>query len=109
MIESGLPGFDVVLYSGVLGPKGMDAAVVRKLNAEFAKVLGRVLHRPSVAPVPGFALRLLLGEVADALILNGQRVLPAKAMGLGFEFRHPDLASALRAIYGGAQTGGQRA
>jgi hypothetical protein len=78
-------------------------------NAEFAKVLGRVLHRPSVAPVPGFALRLLLGEVADALILNGQRVLPAKATRLGFEFSYPDLAPALRAIYGGAQRGRQRA
>jgi tripartite-type tricarboxylate transporter receptor subunit TctC len=39
MIEAGIPGFEVVLYSGVLGPKGMDAAVVRKLNAEFAKVV----------------------------------------------------------------------
>jgi hypothetical protein len=47
-------------------------------------------------------MRLLLGEMADALILNGQRVLPAKATLHGFEFRYPDLESALRAIYGGS-------
>jgi hypothetical protein len=50
-------------------------------------------------PAPAFALRLMLGEMADALILEGQRVLPAKAERLGFQFRHPDLESALRAIY----------
>jgi uncharacterized protein (TIGR01777 family) len=68
-------------------------------NAQFAKTLGRVLHRPALAPAPAFAMRLLLGEMADALILNGQRVLPAKATLHGFEFRYPDLESALRAIY----------
>jgi hypothetical protein len=70
-------------------------------NAKFAQTLGRVLHRPALAPAPAFAMRLLLGEMADALILNGQRVLPAKATLHGFEFRYPDLESALRAIYGG--------
>ncbi|RPI39449.1 MAG: tripartite tricarboxylate transporter substrate binding protein, partial [Betaproteobacteria bacterium] len=39
MIESGLPGFEIVLYSGIMGPKGMDAALVRRINAEFAKVV----------------------------------------------------------------------
>jgi tripartite-type tricarboxylate transporter receptor subunit TctC len=39
MIEAGLPGFEIVLYSGILGPAGMNAAVVRRLNAEFAKVV----------------------------------------------------------------------
>jgi uncharacterized protein (TIGR01777 family) len=72
-------------------------------NAEFTRTLARVLHRPALAPAPAFALRLLLGEMADALILNGQRVLPAKATRHGFEFRYPDLEAALRAIYGGAE------
>jgi uncharacterized protein (TIGR01777 family) len=71
-------------------------------NTKFAQTLGRVLHRPALAPAPAFAMRLLLGEMADALILNGQRVLPAKATLHGFEFRYPDLESALRAIYGGS-------
>jgi uncharacterized protein (TIGR01777 family) len=69
-------------------------------NAEFAKTLGRVLHRPALMPAPAFAMRLLLGEMADALILNGQRVLPSKAMLHRFEFRYPDLESALCAIFG---------
>ena len=68
-------------------------------NREFAAALGRALHRPALAPAPAFALRLMLGEMADAMILEGQRVLPAKATRNGFEFRYPDLDSALRHIY----------
>ena len=68
-------------------------------NREFAQALGRALHRPAVAPAPGFALRLMLGEMADAMILAGQRVLPARATRNGFEFRYPTLDSALRQIY----------
>ena len=68
-------------------------------NREFAEALARALHRPALVPAPAFAVRLLLGEMADALILSGQRVLPAKATQNGFEFRYPDLESALRQIY----------
>jgi uncharacterized protein (TIGR01777 family) len=85
----------------VTGPVNLTAPAP-VTNAEFAQTLGRVLHRPALMPAPAFALRLLLGEMADALILNGQRVLPAKATLHGFEFRYPDLESALRAIYGGS-------
>lgn len=63
---------------------------------EFCKTLGRVLHRPSWAPVPGFALRLLLGEMAE-MLLTGQRVLPAQAQRLGYSFRYPTLHEALQA------------
>jgi hypothetical protein len=68
-------------------------------NLEFARTLGRVLHRPAIVPAPAFALRLMLGEMADAL-LTGERVFPEKAHSLGFEFRYPLLEPALRAIYG---------
>jgi uncharacterized protein (TIGR01777 family) len=68
-------------------------------NREFARVLGRVLGRPAVIPAPASALRLVLGELADALILGGQRVVPARAHALGYEFRHPTLEPALREIY----------
>jgi len=68
-------------------------------NREFTQALARALHRPAIAPAPAFALRFLLGEMADAMILNGRRVLPAKAEMKGFEFRYPDLDSALRQIY----------
>lgn len=69
-------------------------------NREFAQTLGRVLRRPGFVPTPALALRLALGEMADALLLGGQRVLPAKAQSLGFAFRYPLLEPALRAIFG---------
>ncbi len=64
---------------------------------EFCKTLGRILHRPSWAPVPAFALRLLLGEMAD-MLLAGQRVLPAEAQRLGYAFKYPTLLEALQAL-----------
>lgn len=68
-------------------------------NAVFTKALGRVLHRPTVLPIPGFGPKLLLGsELASALLLEGQRVLPEVLLDAGFEFRHDDLETALRAI-----------
>lgn len=67
-------------------------------NAEFAARLGEVLHRPALVPVPAFALRLLFGEMADAALLASQRVLPARLSARGFEFRHPALTDALRAV-----------
>jgi uncharacterized protein len=71
-------------------------------NAEFAHALGRALHRPSFMPAPAFALRLLLGEMADALLLSGQRAVPAKAGTLGFSFSYTRLDDALAAIFGSA-------
>jgi uncharacterized protein len=65
-------------------------------NAEFATILGHVLHRPALVPVPAFALRLLFGTMADHTILASQRVVPEKLAGAGFEFRHPLLDEALR-------------
>jgi len=67
-------------------------------NREFARALGRALRRPSIMPAPAFALRIVLGEMANAMVLSGQRVLPDKAQRNGFEFRFTDLESTLRAI-----------
>ena len=92
----------------ITGPLNLTASSP-VTNAEFARTLGRVLHRPALTPAPAFAMRLLLGEMADALILNGQRVLPAKATLHGFEFRYPDLGSALRGIFGGVPAAARRA
>jgi hypothetical protein len=64
-------------------------------NAEFSKALGRVLKRPSLLPAPPFALRLALGEMADALLLSGQRALPVRATDLGFSFRYSNIDEAL--------------
>jgi uncharacterized protein len=68
-------------------------------NDEFSRTLGRVLGRPSWLKAPSFALRLVLGEMADALVLGGQRVLPEVAQQGGFVFRYPALEPALREIY----------
>lgn len=64
------------------------------INREFTQTLGRALHRPSFIRTPEFALRLMLGEVAD-VICSGQRVLPRKAEPLGYSFRFPQIDSAL--------------
>jgi NAD dependent epimerase/dehydratase family enzyme len=69
-------------------------------NLEFARTLGRVLRRPAFMPAPAFALRLLLGEMADALLLSGQRAVPRKAEATGFAFQYQTLDRALRAIFG---------
>lgn len=66
-------------------------------NAEFVATLGRVLHRPAVLPIPGFALKALVGEFAESL-LTGQKVFPEAAQRLGYRFRYPDLETALRAL-----------
>jgi uncharacterized protein (TIGR01777 family) len=68
-------------------------------NADFARALGRSIGRPSFVPTPGIALKLLLGEMAEALLLSGQRVVPSRAERLGYAFAFPDLAGALRAIF----------
>jgi uncharacterized protein (TIGR01777 family) len=68
--------------------------------AEFCRVLGRVMGRPSWLQVPGFAVRLALGEMAS-LLTTGQRVTPMVALSSGFPFVHPDLESALHAILTG--------
>jgi uncharacterized protein (TIGR01777 family) len=69
-------------------------------NIEFAHALGRALRRPAFMPAPSFALRLMLGEMADALLLSGQRAVPAKAGTLGFPFKYSQLDDALAAIFG---------
>jgi len=63
---------------------------------DFCRTLGKVLGRPSWTPVPSFALRLLLGEMAE-MLLTGQRVMPAAAQRLGYQFRYPKLEEALQA------------
>jgi uncharacterized protein len=66
-------------------------------NREFSKALGRVLGRPSLLPVPALGLRALYGEMAG-IVTTGARVMPAKALVLGFEFAHPQLEEALRQV-----------
>jgi uncharacterized protein (TIGR01777 family) len=67
-------------------------------NAEFSRALGRALHRPALIPAPAFAIRLLLGEMAD-MVLTGQRAVPARVQNGGFHFRFPEIDIALRGIF----------
>jgi uncharacterized protein (TIGR01777 family) len=64
-------------------------------NREFSKALGRALHRPAIAPVPGFAVELLYGGMAK-LVVEGQYARPRRTLDLGYTFRHPTLDEALR-------------
>ncbi len=67
-------------------------------NRDFSAALGKALWRPSLLPVPGIALKLLLGEFADSLT-TGQRVIPKKALEGGYQFKYPTSEAALQAIY----------
>ncbi len=70
------------------------------INADYTKVLGKVLNRPTFFAVPAPALRIAFGEVADALLLASLRVEPAKLKETGYEYRYPDLYGALRHLLG---------
>jgi NAD dependent epimerase/dehydratase family enzyme len=70
------------------------------INAEYTKVLGDVLNRPTLLPAPAPALRAVLGQVADELLLASVRVEPAKLRETDYDFRYPELEVALRHLLG---------
>jgi uncharacterized protein (TIGR01777 family) len=67
-------------------------------NAEFSKQLGGALGRPTFLPMPAFAVRLLMGEMGEELLLGGKRVVPAKLLDAGFEFEFDEVSSALKSV-----------
>jgi uncharacterized protein len=81
------------------GPVNMTAPEPAT-NRDFSKALGRVLHRPAFAPVPGLAVKLLYGEMS-AVVTTGQRAVPSRLEATGYRFRRPDLEDALRDAVGG--------
>jgi uncharacterized protein len=89
--------FDRADVSGPLNVTGPTPAT----NAQFTKALGATLHRPTALPVPAFGPRLVLGrEMADELLFVSQRAVPAALVAAGYEFAHPDVATALHAVLG---------
>ena len=72
------------------------AAPTPVTNRDFSKALGRALHRPAFMPVPGFALKLLYGEMST-IVTTGVRAQPRRLLELGYRFKHPDVEEALRA------------
>lgn len=75
-------------------------APVPVTNREFARALGRAMHRPALFPVPSFVLKMMLGEMAGPLLLTGQRVIPQRALAGGFHFRYPEIDQAFRGMFG---------
>jgi len=73
-------------------------APVPVTNAEFTKTLGKTLSRPTIFPIPAFAIKLLFGEMGEALLLGGQRVAPERLVARGYEFSYPQLEQALAHI-----------
>jgi uncharacterized protein len=67
-------------------------------NSDFTLALGRALHRPTLVRVPTFALRMAFGEMADATILESERVVPTRLTGKGFHFAYPDIQTGLQAV-----------
>jgi len=65
-------------------------------NRQFSKALGRALHRPTLFPVPAFALRLMLGEMADAMLLSSARAVPRRLLASGFQFNDAHVEDALK-------------
>ena len=84
MVEDGMHGI-----VNVCGPNPVT-------NAQFSHTLGDVLHRPALATVPEFAIKLMFGEMGEETLLSGQRVNPRCLLDAGFEFEFPDLGPALR-------------
>ncbi|MFM8562488.1 MAG: TIGR01777 family oxidoreductase [Acidimicrobiia bacterium] len=97
-IDDEVSAIDHLLSSKISGAVNLTAPTP-VTQAEFTKVLAKVLKRPSFLPVPSFGPKLLLGgELADALLFTGQKVLPRALQSDGYSFAHGDLESALRAL-----------
>jgi uncharacterized protein (TIGR01777 family) len=69
-------------------------------NVEFTRAVGHTLHRPTIFPAPAFALRLMLGEMADSLLLASQRAVPERLLDEGYRFLFPELQPALLSAFG---------
>jgi uncharacterized protein (TIGR01777 family) len=97
-IDDEVSAIEHLLTANVQGPVNLTAPAP-VTNSSFAATMGKVLRRPAMLPVPSFGPKLLLGaELADALLFTGQRVIPTALSASGFEFAHPTLEIALRAL-----------
>jgi NAD dependent epimerase/dehydratase family enzyme len=87
-----------IMNAAIRGPVNL-VAPSPVTNLEFSQTLARVLSRPAVFPLPAFAAKLAMGEMAEALLLSSQRVEPVKLRLTGYPFRHTSLQEALGSIY----------
>lgn len=86
-----------LLTADVSGPVNLTSPTP-VTNAEFTRILGEVIHRPAVLPVPGLPLTVALRDFGRVNVVGGQRALPTRLTDSGYEFAEPDLAAALRAV-----------
>lgn len=89
----------IVDTPAITGPVNVTAPVP-VTNREFTRALGRAMRRPAFVPVPSFALKVALGEMAGSLLLTGQRAVPQHALSRGFHFRYPEIDLAFRGMFG---------
>ena len=89
--------FHIMQDAQLSGPVNMVSPIL-VTNAEFTRTLANVLHRPAIFPVPAFALRAVVGEMADEAVLASTRVIPARLAETGFHFQHAQLALALESL-----------
>ena len=87
-----------LVNSGLFGPT--NAVTPNPVqNSDFTGILAKTLHRPALLPAPAFALRLALGEMADALLLVSQKVKPSRLEQTGYHFAQPELPAALAEVF----------
>jgi uncharacterized protein (TIGR01777 family) len=91
-----LAALDEAAWSGPINATAPEPVT----NKDFSRALGRALRRPAFAPVPGVAVRVLYGEMAD-IVVHGQRAVPQRTQALGYRFQHPELDEALRSALAG--------
>jgi hypothetical protein len=87
----------MIEHDALVGPVNLTAPQP-VTNREFTRALAHALRRPAALPVPGWALHLAVGELADAALLGGARVLPSRLVQAGFAFEHPELSALLARI-----------
>jgi hypothetical protein len=87
-----------VVNAGLEGPVNATAPEPRR-NHDFTRALARAMRRPGIMPLPGFVIKLLLGEMGETILLNGQKVVPAKALDSGYSYAWPTLDGAFGALF----------
>jgi len=97
-LEDAVRAYVHALESELDGP--LDVAAGAVPNAEFVRALGRAIHRPTLFPLPAFAVKTMFGEMGEEMLLGGQRVTSERLRSSGFSFRHETLDDALAAALG---------
>ena len=95
-LEDTVGAYRLALAGELEGPVNVTAPSP-VTNAEFVQALGRALHRPSIVPLPSFAVSLGFGQMGREMLLDGQRVLPERLEQAGFDFQHPTIDAAMTA------------